>query len=154
MKQYPNLLNQLITARSLAKLHHKNQTDKAGRPYFEHVERVSSGCDTIESQIVGYLHDLVEDTDITLDQLKQMFSPEIVEAVGLLSKNVDLDWCCDAEAKEFVYYDRIKSNELARKVKLSDLKDNSNIGRIPYPSPKDYRRTAKYFNHIADLMEE
>ena len=74
------------------------------------------------NKIVGLLHDVVEDTDVTIDYLKQFFSQEIIEAIDLLTKREPLD------IKE--YYRKIKENKIAKEVKLADLSHNMDLSRF------------------------
>ena len=83
--------------------------------------------------IVAVLHDVVEDGGITTDDLqKAMYSEEIVNAIECLTRR-------DGEEYD-QFIDRVKGNLLARKVKIADLKDNSNLKRIAKPNEKDYKR--------------
>ena len=124
---------------------HKGQKDKGGRDYINHPLTVASLCDTEEEKIVALLHDVVEDTDVTLQNLKDYgFSSEILDAVNCITK------------KPGVSYDdyllKVKNNELARKVKIADMTHNSDISRIPNPTDKDYARVEKYKEKIQYLM--
>ena len=116
---------------------HAGQLDKAGQPYILHPLRVMFSMFTLEEKIVGVLHDVVEDTTLTLDLLSRNFPTEIVIAVDALTHR-------DGEIYED-YIVRIKSSSsLAVRVKLADLKDNMNKDRIPYPSERDTKRWEKY----------
>jgi hypothetical protein len=88
-------------------------------------------------QIVGILHDVVEDTPVTLDMLrKEGFSEEILDALSCVTKNEGEDY------GDFI--NRVITNPLATRIKLYDLEDNMNRDRIPYPTEHDEARFAKY----------
>lgn len=127
----------LGAAKSFAEMAHRGQVDKAGRPYFEHVCAVADGVDTEDEKVVAYLHDVIEDTVFRLEELIVLGIPEdLLVAIVLLTKTPTVP--------EQTYYEMIKDNELARVVKLSDLRHNMQIDRIPNPGPKDYKRLEKY----------
>ena len=129
----------------IAEEKHKNQVDKAGKPYIGHLRAVADGVDGYLLKTVAMLHDIIEDTDMTIDGLFKLgFNREVIMAVNLLTKEkgVSLD----------EYLKAIKSNELARKVKISDLKHNMQIERIPNPTEKDYERVEKYKEALAYLI--
>ena len=93
---------------------HKGQVDKVGVPYINHPLTVASLVDTEEEKIVALLHDTIEDTNITeQDLIDYGFPNEIVEAVKLLTHNKNVPY--------MDYVAKIKDNELARKVKIADL---------------------------------
>ena len=127
----------LDRAIELAKQHHEGQTDKAGKPYIEHPLRVMNQVESEEEKIVAVLHDIVEDTDISLDDLRsEGFSEEVVSAVECLTKQ-------DGENYDS-YIERISFNPLAVKIKLADLEDNSDLTRLPEVTDKDLERIEKY----------
>src|SRR5262245_33479920 len=101
---------------------HDGQKDKEGRPYILHAIRVMMGCPDPDAQIVGVMHDVVEDTAVTHEELAAAgFSPEVLAAIRLVT-----------HAKNEPYADyvvRCKANRLARQVKLADLTDNSRLDR-------------------------
>ena len=73
-------------AKALATRTHEGQTDKAGLPYITHPERVAGRLDTPEEQVVGWLHDTVEDTEVTLSTIESQFGPETTAAVDAISR--------------------------------------------------------------------
>ncbi len=133
-------------AKALAARVHEGQTDKAGQPYITHPMRVAGRLDTPEAQVVGWLHDTVEDTALTLGEIEAQFGPETAAAVDAISRR-------DGEAWSD-YLDRVQANPIARQVKISDLIDNSNLGRIPVITMKDVERQAKYNRALQKLMAE
>lgn len=124
---------------------HKNQLDKANDDYILHLIRVMIQLNTEEERIIGVLHDVIEDTYITYDDLKnEGFSEKIINILKILTK--------DNQEEYFDYIERIKLNDIAIKVKLADLKDNMNINRIKNPTKKDFFRIEKYKKAIEILM--
>lgn len=116
---------------------HRGQIDKAGKIYILHPIRVMLRGRNETEQIVGILHDVVEDTPVTLDMLrKEGFSEEILDALSCVTKNEGEDY------GDFI--NRVITNPLATRIKLYDLEDNMNRDRIPYPTEHDEARFAKY----------
>jgi (p)ppGpp synthase/HD superfamily hydrolase len=127
----------LEKAISIALSAHKGQFDKGGNPYILHPLRVMMDMPTIEEKIVAVLHDVVEDSNITIQSLKEeSFSEEILNAITLLSINENQSYD--------EYISNIKKNSLATKVKLADLRDNMDKKRILNPTQKDIERLNKY----------
>lgn len=111
--------------------------DKGGVPYFSHPARVANRCQTEEEKIVAYLHDVIEDTYVTSDLLKEMgFSPTIIEAVLSVTKKEDESY------DDFVA--RAKKNPIGRMVKIHDLEDNMDIRRLDELSDESVGRLRKY----------
>ena len=127
---------------------HLGQVDKCGCDYIAHPLRVMVAGKTMEEKIVGVLHDVVEDSDWTLEALEaEGFSAEVIEAlrcVTRLSENEPYD----------SFISRIKGNPLAVAVKLNDLTDNMDIRRLPYISDKDVKRLKKYLKAYKQLIGE
>jgi len=122
----------------LAVRSHRGQTDKYDQPYILHVLGVAGRCRSIEEKVVAFLHDVVEDTDTSFDDLRKCgFSERIVEAVDCLTRRPNETY--DA------FVERIAPNPLARAVKLADLEDNMDIRRSNRPiKEKDGERMEKY----------
>ena len=133
-------------ARALAAKMHEGQTDKAGLAYITHPERVVSRLETPEAQVVGWLHDTVEDTALTLADIEARFGPETAAAVDAISRRDTEAWTD--------YLERVAANPVARQVKISDLIDNSNLQRTPHVTMKDVRRQARYNQALEKLLEE
>lgn len=116
---------------------HEGQLDKAGKPYILHPLRAMESCGTETEKICAVLHDVIEDTDITLKDLEaEGFSGEVLEVLDLLSKRAGESY------ERFI--ERICANETACLVKIADLKDNMDLGRLRTPTAEDYRRREKY----------
>lgn len=132
-----NLHSQLETAIAIAVEAHKGLVDKAGMPYILHPLRVMGSVDSIDEKIVAVLHDVVEDTSISFeDLLDKGIESRLIHSLRLLTHD-----------KDVAYEDYIKDiaiNPIARNVKLADLKDNSNLDRLKEKTKKDYQRLEKY----------
>ncbi len=134
----------LDTAILVAYTAHHGQTDNSGIPYIEHPKKVASFLDNEEDKIIAMLHDVIEDTFLTEEDLRPVFGDKIVDIVVLLTKVKGEDY--------FDYINRIKGNEIATRVKLADIKHNSDISRIANPTKKDYDRLEKYNKAKAILL--
>ncbi len=137
---------------------HAGQVDKCGKPYIDHVKRVAltaSGRGNINAMIVGYLHDLVEDTDVSLKDIYENFGNKILEAVDAMTHRRNEPYV--------EYLKRVKSNHIATVVKMADLLDNMNPRRcVRIKSQRDFERTseillpryAKAYRELARLTGE
>jgi len=134
----------LALAIAIATKAHDGQFDKAGKPYISHPLTVMAQMDTLESKIVAVLHDAIEDSDLKITDLVQQGFPDfIVKAIAAITK-------LDGEAYED-YILRVKSNAIARKVKIADLTHNMDISRIANPTEKDFQRLEKYQKVLQEL---
>ena len=115
---YTPLTNEAM--RIAYKAHH-GQLDYNGIPYIFHPIHLAEQMDDESSCCVALLHDVVEDTDVTLEELMAIFPPEVTDAVALMTHSADTDY--------FDYVRAIKENPIARKVKLADLAHNSDQSR-------------------------
>lgn len=139
-----DLKEQLLHAIHIAINAHGKQLDRSGQPYIGHCFRVMSAGQTIEEKIVGVLHDLLEDTELTIYGLSaQGFSEEVIDAVHTLTKleNEDYDH----------YINRVKRNNLAVRVKLNDLTDNMDLTRLKVLTDDDVLRMRKYLEAYNQL---
>ncbi len=126
---------------------HRGQHDKAGNDYIGHPLRVMAAGRTTEEMIVGVLHDVVEDSDWTLEGLAaEGFAPGVIAALRCLTH--------DPKVPYDLYIDRIKGNPLAVAVKLNDLTDNMDIRRLPYLSDMDIERLKRYLRAYRRLTGE
>ena len=127
----------LIKAFFLCVIKHWKQRDKAGKRYIWHPIHVMLNVEGYNEKIVALLHDIVEDTDVTVPDLKNLkFSKEVIEAVDVITKKKDQEY--------FSYLDLIKNNNIAKKVKIEDLKHNSDLKRLKSITQKDIDRAMKY----------
>lgn len=157
-KSMSNLNPKIEVAKRIAIEAHKGQKDKAGVDYYSgHLCSVANGCSEELEKVVGYLHDVAEDTNLTeqgvCEMLREssMFSENEIEIIEvaltiLNQKNF-------RSRKEYI--DAIKGNELAKAVKKSDLQNNMNLNRLASVTEKDIERTEKYkkeYNFLNDIM--
>lgn len=139
-------MNKLATAIKIASAAFESKEDKGGQPYILHCLHVMHNIDPKDEdlRIIAVLHDLVEDTDWGLVDLKHAgFSMRVISAVNALTHKSDESY--DA------YIKRISLNEDARKVKLADLRHNSDIHRMKGLRKKDFDRLEKYHKAYAYL---
>jgi len=121
----------------LASYYHYGQKDKGDNPYILHPLAVMTRMKTEDEKIVAVLHDIVEDTEVTFRGLKENgFQGHIIGAVDSLTRREDETY------KEFI--ERASKNELARKVKIADIRENMDITRIPNPTENDISRLTRY----------
>ena len=120
---------------------HKDQLDKSGLPYVFHPFLVAESMDDEDSTIVALLHDTIEDTDATIEDIIGLgFNENVIEALKLLTHDKSIDY--------FDYINKIKTNPLATKVKLADLRHNSDLSRLNTITEKDLERVRKYKKSI------
>lgn len=133
-------------AEVLARYLHHGQKDKAGKPYIEHLEFVVEHLDnsTAEMRAVAWLHDSVEDTAISIDEIQEQFGNVIANAILAISKRKGEDYQD--------YLIRVKQNALARSVKLADLQHNADLSRLPRIKEEDILRKEKYLAAMAFLL--
>ena len=128
---------------------HKDQTDKTGMPYVFHPFHLAESMDDEISTVCALLHDVVEDTDTTLEDLSEMgFPSEVIEVLTLLTH---------ADGVPYMDYVReIAKNPTATKVKIADLKHNSDLSRMDEDMIDEYalKRTEKYKAALAILTSE
>ena len=133
-------------AMKLAYEAHQGQLDKCGLPYIFHPFHLAEQMDTEETVTVALLHDVVEDTNYTLEDLQKMGFPHaVMEALALLTH--------DPSVPYMAYVERLKTNPIARSVKLADLTHNSDLSRLPVVTEKDLERVEKYRNAIKLLQQ-
>ena len=125
---------------------HRDQTDKSGMPYVFHSFHLAEQMTDELTTVTALLHDVVEDTTYTLDDLRGMgFPDEVIGALTLLTH--------DPSVPYLDYVARISSDPIAKAVKLADLRHNSDLTRLDNPSDKDLARVEKYRKAI-QLLEE
>jgi len=153
------LIEDLANAKKIAKSAHEGQVDKAGKPYFEHVQTVSELASEIilswneeyddflfQAKIVGYLHDVMEDTSHTIDDLRKLELPsECILAIDTLTKRKGQDYNN--------YLSKVKLDKLAIVVKIADLTHNSDLSRLDSITPADLARHEKYIKAIDFLND-
>lgn len=134
-------------ALSIACDKHSGQVDKANKPYIYHIVQVGKNISKKEDKYlaVAYLHDVLEDTNLTKENLLEKFPVEVVEAVQAITKK-------DNEAYN-EYLERVKKNPIALIVKISDLMHNIDLSRLKKISSSDLKRAEKYRKAMEYLKE-
>lgn len=123
---------------------HKDQFDKGGTPYIFHPLHLAEQMDSEDSVVTALLHDVIEDTSWSLENLRAEGFPEhILEALKLLTHEKDVPY--------LEYVQQLKGNALARKVKLADLMHNCDTSRLPSLDEKALQRLEEYRLAIALL---
>lgn len=125
---------------------HNGQLDKSGVPYVYHPIHLAEQMQTEEECIVALLHDVVEDTNVTFEQLEKEFSDAVIQALKLLTHDDSVDY--------MDYVRNLKDNPIAKNVKLADLHHNSDVTRLEKISEKDRLRYEKYSKAIKILNDE
>lgn len=116
---------------------HAGQVDKAGQPYILHPLKVMLRLNGNHERIVAVLHDVVEDTKVTLEDLRRAgFSEFVLEAVDALTKR--------SGETRIIAAGRAAMNGVARVVKLADNAENMDLSRISEPTEKDLTRLEEY----------
>ena len=125
---------------------HKDQKDKSGLPYIFHPFHLAEQMEDEDTTIVALLHDVIEDTEYTIEDLKKAgFSQNIISAIALMTH--------DPQVPYMEYVRAIKSNPIARAVKLADLRHNSDMTRLDIITQRDEERAQKYLDAIVILEE-
>lgn len=123
---------------------HRDQLDKSGMPYVFHPFHLAEQMQTEQTTIVALLHDVAEDTPITLAQIAQMgFGEAVMEALALLTHDPGVDY--------MDYVRAIREDPIAKAVKLADLRHNSDLSRLDTVDEKALARREKYLQAIAIL---
>ena len=123
---------------------HMNQLDRAGVPYIYHPIHVAEQMNDEISCICALLHDVVEDTDITFEDLQKEFPQEVINVLRLLTHAENVDY--------MDYIKAIKQNKIATKVKVVDIRHNSDPSRLDNISEDDIKRAEKYKKALKILL--
>ena len=124
---------------------HKNQVDKSGMPYVFHPFHLAEQMTDEYSVCAALLHDVAEDTDITLEQIaEQGFPDEVISALRLLTHEKSVPY--------LEYVDALKHNAIAVSVKLADIRHNSDLSRLDFIDENAMRRAEKYSSAIKLLL--
>ena len=125
---------------------HKDHVDKNGMPYIYHPIHLAEQMSDEVTTCVALLHDVIEDTDMTFDQMEaEGFTPEIIAALRVMTHDENIPY--------LHYIAEIKKNSIAAKVKLADLKHNSDLTRLDYVDENTMIRVEKYKKAINLLTE-
>lgn len=130
-------ITQSELAKSIAIQAHEGQLDKAGKPYIEHPRTVADAVEGDTAKAVAWLHDVVEDSSMTFEDLKAAgIASEVINHLRLLTH--------DKSVPYMEYIAALKNDPVAREVKLADLRHNSDLSRLNTITDKDRERLAKY----------
>lgn len=139
---YTHLTNE---AMKIAYNAHHGQVDKGGIPYIFHPIHLAEQMTDEYTTCVALLHDVVEDTDVTLSQLAKTFPQEVVEAVALMTHDDGTDY--------LQYVAKIKENPIARAVKLADLAHNSDKTRLPDGDEAALKRWEEKYSKAFEILK-
>lgn len=134
----------IVRAFFIAARAHKGQRDKGGKPYIFHPLNVSLNVKGKDEKIVALLHDVIEDTSYTIDDLK-FLTEDQRDSLLLLTHDKDISY--------MTYIEEIKKNKIASRVKLADLDQNMKLKRLKTVTEKDLERLEKY-KRARDLLME
>jgi len=125
---------------------HGRQTDRAGQLYIGHVARVTARLDNPSDQVVALLHDVVEDTDVSLDEIAARFGDGVAHSVDCLThpENEPLE----------DYIARVASDDCAVRVKLADLDDNDDDARLALLPEETRMRLKEKYRRSRVLLEQ
>jgi (p)ppGpp synthase/HD superfamily hydrolase len=130
---------------------HKGQTDKGGNPYILHPLRVMISLESQAEKMVGVLHDVVEDSDWTFEDLEnEGFPVDVIDALKSVTKNESEH---GSDEGYFRFVERAKLNPIGARVKIADLHDNLDISRIPKLDESAMQRINKYKRSLEILKE-
>ncbi|MBQ8000826.1 MAG: bifunctional (p)ppGpp synthetase/guanosine-3',5'-bis(diphosphate) 3'-pyrophosphohydrolase [Ruminococcus sp.] len=125
---------------------HKEQRDKSGLPYVFHPFHLAEQMEDETTTVVALLHDTIEDTDLTIEHLREQgFNEDILEAIALMTHSPEVPY--------MDYVAKIKTNPIARAVKLADLRHNSDLSRLDTVDEKALQRVEKYKQAIRLLTD-
>lgn len=143
--QRQQLTSLLRLAKRTATDAHSGQLDIGGHSYIGHPEHVANSVDCLEQKIIAWLHDVLEDTELTEEDLRKLgFTKSIIHSVKLLTRNDKMDY------DEYLWHIRTDVN--ARAVKVADLKHNMDTSRIDRKlKSKDIERLNKYKSAVESL---
>ena len=139
-----NMTEKEKLAYEIASKAHSGMFDKAGKEYINHPLTVASFCKTEDERIVALLHDVIEDTEVTIEELAIHFDSNIIEALKLLTH--------DDNELYMEYIDKIKGNKLAKAVKIADLTHNIDLSRFNSPTQKDYDRLENKYKPALEFL--
>ncbi|WP_138006492.1 HD domain-containing protein [Halalkalirubrum salinum] len=137
-------MNDLERAIDIALTAHTGDTDKGGATYIRHPLRVMEQMDSETERVVAVLHDVIEDAEYELDDIRTEFGSDVRDAVDALTKRDD-----EAYLAEFI--PRCAQNKIARRVKRADIKDNMDLTRLPEVTEETARRQIKYHRGLQRL---
>ena len=133
-------------AMKIAYAAHHGQVDKGGIPYIFHPMHLAEQMEDEYTTCVALLHDVVEDTEVTLEELAKIFPEEVIEAVRVMTHGDDEPY--------YDYVRRVKENPIAKIVKLADLRHNSDESRMPEASEEKRLYFREKYRKAFEILEE
>lgn len=131
-------MNLIEKAKEFATKAHEGQLTETNEPYITHPIWVSNHLDNETDKVVGLLHDVLEDTNVSLEEIKKEFGDDILKVLKVITKKEDEDY--------LAYIERVKANDIATRVKIIDLRHNMDLSRKDKNTDYDYFRLQnKYF---------
>lgn len=142
-----HLKDQLDAMISISAVHHYKQKDKSGNPYILHPLSVMNSVNGLKEKIVAVGHDLVEDTDVSLEYLEYIgFDEEIIDAIDCITKRPD--------EKYKDYLKRVAKNEISIIVKRADIKDNTRWERVHRLEETVVRKLLRKYERALEFLDE
>lgn len=139
-EELKNNSNLIYKALELVTILFENDKDKGGFDYILHLMYVYRHVYSEEEKVIALLHDIIEDKDVTCDELKEIgFNKKIIDDVFILTRNKTMDY------STYINNIVLKGSKEAINVKLADLKNNMDMSRIKNPAIKDYERVEKRY---------
>lgn len=140
------LQSQYAKALDVATKYHQDQVDLAKIPYIEHLIRVANRFDCFVHKTIAVLHDAIEDTDITIEHLKEMgFDETIIDVVGILTFDPVVQ-------TRSIYIREISQHPIAAVIKMADLRDNMDLTRIAELTEGHIRRLKRYHDEYSYIQ--
>jgi len=139
---YTHLTNE---AMKLAYRAHHGQVDQGGIPYIFHPFHLAEQMEDEYTTCVALLHDVVEDTEVTLEELATIFPKEVIEAVNIMTHRKGEPY--------LAYVARIKENPIAKAVKLADLRHNSDESRLENASEETLAYFREKYKKAFEILE-
>lgn len=135
----------VAAAASLASAAHAGQVDKAGKPYIEHPGRVAGRVDGPVAKCVAWLHDVIEDTEVTEDDIREQFGSAVADAVMALTRLPGQD-------PDDYYRAIVAAGHVALEVKLADIADNTDPERLSSLDASTQERLRHKYAHAVSIL--
>lgn len=146
---FPMTLSTLERAIVFATERHHDQVDRSGAPYILHPLRVMLSLETEAEKVTALLHDLVEDTDVTITEIEKEFGKEIADAVASVTRIEHPE-----KERYFDFVKRSKLHPIGRKVKIADVKDNLSPTRMAALSEEEREGMTKRYTKALHILED
>ena len=137
-------MNNILLAKIISYKTHQGQLDKGGMAYYKHPVRIAKNFKDKKLKILALLHDVLEDGDINILDLNKNFSSDVLEALTAITRDINTEY--------MDYIKTVAKNQMARAVKIADLKDNMDLTRLKIIKANDIKRTYKYLEALNYLI--